>query len=184
MEFLDLFLPNPTSSESRARIFLWLCYHYHEGPSANPEEDYNGDVAGLNPFSDPSSPGKVPRLVMLTPDEVAVENLDPEEEKALASRLVAQREAIVQDHLLKESVKGSKAKAESTTGETPSPTKPKGKRGAKANAKAGPSTPLKRKAQEAVKEEEPDEIYLKKLQLDDDDDVDSMLFFFFALAFS
>jgi hypothetical protein len=114
---------------------------------------------------------------MLTPDEVAVENLDPEEEKALASRLVAQREAIVQDHLLKESVKGSKAKAESTTGETPSPTKPKGKRGAKANAKAGPSTPLKRKAQEAVKEEEPDEIYLKKLQLDDDDDVDSMLFF-------
>ncbi|KAJ7655081.1 hypothetical protein DFH06DRAFT_1413520, partial [Mycena polygramma] len=73
MEFIDLFLPNPASSQSRARAFLWLCYHYHEGPSANPDEDYDGDMAvtGLNPFSDPSNPGKVPRLVMLTPDEAA-----------------------------------------------------------------------------------------------------------------
>jgi len=170
MEFLDLFLPNPASSASRARIFLWLCYHYHEGPSADPGEDRDGDVARVNPFSDPSRPGAVPSLVMLTPDEVAVENLDPEDEKALANRLIAQREAIVQDHLLKESAKESKAKAESTSGETPSPAKPKRQR---ANAKAGPST-LKRKAPEPVKEEEPepDEIYLKKLQLDDDDDLD------------
>ncbi|KAJ6574840.1 hypothetical protein B0H19DRAFT_1125974 [Mycena capillaripes] len=172
IEFLDLFLPNPASSESRARVFLWLCYHYHEGPSANPEEDYDGDVAGLNPFSDPGSPGKPPRLVMLNPDEIALENLDPEEEKALANRLIVQREAIVQDHLLKESAKESKAKAESASGETPSPAKPKTKRASKANAKAGPSTPRKRKAQEAVKDEEPDDIFLKRLQLDDDEDVD------------
>ncbi|KAJ6509270.1 hypothetical protein C8R47DRAFT_1208464 [Mycena vitilis] len=171
MDFIDLFLPNPASSQSRARAFLWLCYHYHEGPSANPDEDYDGDMAmtGLNPFSDPSNPGKVPRLVMLTPEEAVVENLDPEEEKTLATKLVTQREAIVQDHLLKESAKESKAKAESASGETP---KPKGKRGSKANAKAGPSTPRKRKAQEAVKEEEPDDVYLKKLQQDDDEDID------------
>ncbi|KAJ6604387.1 hypothetical protein DFH09DRAFT_1300619 [Mycena vulgaris] len=149
MEFLDLFLPNDTSCVSRARAFLWLCYHYHEGPPA--DDDYDG---GANPFSDPGNPGKVPRLVVLTPEQVAGENLDPDEEKALASRLVAQREAIVQDHLLKESVKESKAKAASTPGGTPSPAKPKGKRGA--NAKAGPSAPLKRKAQ-AIKEE-PDEM--------------------------
>ncbi|KAF7339875.1 Ino eighty subunit 1 [Mycena venus] len=168
MDFLDLFLPNPASSASRARVFLWLCYHYHEGPSIDPGEDRDADVARENPFSDPSSPGKAPSLVMLTPDEVAVENLDPEDEKALANRLIAQREAIVQDHLLKESTKESKAKAESASGETPSPSKPKRQR---ANAKAGPSVPLKRKAPELVKEEEP-EIYLKKLQRDDDVDLD------------
>ncbi|KAJ7275305.1 hypothetical protein B0H12DRAFT_1227811 [Mycena haematopus] len=172
MEFLDLFLPNPASSASRARVFLWLCYHYHEG-SAGPEEP---DVARMNPFSEPSSPGKVPSLVMLTPDEVAVENVDTEDEKALANRLIAQREAIVQDHLLKESAKESKAKAESTSGETPSPVKPKRQRAkAKANAKAGPTvTPLKRKAPEPVKEEdpEPEEMYMKKLRLEDDDRLD------------
>jgi hypothetical protein len=94
---------------------------------------------------------------------------------AKRNRLIAQREAIVQGHLLKESVKESK-KAESTAGETPSPVKPKRQR---ANAKAGPSsTPLKRKGPEPVKEElpEPDEIYLKKLRLDDEDDLDGKYF--------
>jgi Ino eighty subunit 1 len=86
MEFLDLFLPNPASSASRARVFLWLCYHYHEGSSVGPGED--ADVGRANPFSDPSSPGKAPSLVMLTPDEIALENLDPADEKALATRFV------------------------------------------------------------------------------------------------
>lgn len=171
MEFLDLFLPNDASSESRARAFLWLCYHYHEGPSADVEDDYDGDSAALNPFSDPSRPGKVPKLVLLTPDQAAVENLDPEDEKALANRLIAQREAIVQDHLLKESAKESKAKA-SSPGGTPLPAKPRGKRAA--NAKAGPSTPLKRKAQ-AIKEEEPEDTPLKKMKLDDDEDITSLV---------
>ncbi|KAF7339691.1 Ino eighty subunit 1 [Mycena sanguinolenta] len=154
MEFLDLFLPNPASSASR---------------SAGPEEP---GEARVNPFSDPSNPGKPPSLVMLTPDEAAVENVDPEDEKVLASKLIAQREAIVQDHALKESAKESKAKAESTSGETPSPVKPKRQR-AKANAKAGPSVaPLKRKAPEAPHEDEPETKFLKKLQLEDDDRLD------------
>ncbi|KAJ6627196.1 hypothetical protein B0H10DRAFT_2210592 [Mycena sp. CBHHK59/15] len=185
MEFLDLFLPNDASSESRARAFLWLCYRYHEGPSAGPDDDYDGDAAGLNPFSDPGSPGKMPRLVILTPGKVAVENLDSEEEKALASRLVAQRETVMRDHLLKESFKESKAKA-LPDGE--SPAKAKSKRGG-ANAKAGPSTPSKRKAQTSrgpgnyIKEEadlEREGHYLKSLDLmnanepiDSDSDVTS-----------
>ncbi|KAJ7783493.1 hypothetical protein DFH07DRAFT_1054735 [Mycena maculata] len=175
MEFLDLFLPNDASSESRARAFLWLCYHYHEGPCADQEDldDYDGDVASQNPFSDPSRPGKVPSLVTLTPSEAAVENLDPEDEKALAIRLIAQREAIVQDHLLKESAKESKATARTSSPRgTPSPTKPRGKGGA--NAKAGPSSVLKRKA-EAVKEEEPDETPLKKLKRVDLHDKDTLV---------
>ncbi|KAJ7492884.1 hypothetical protein FB451DRAFT_554715 [Mycena latifolia] len=169
MEFLDLFLPNDVSSASRARVFLWLCYHYHEGAPA--DDDYDGDVSEMNPFSDPGSPGKVPHLVVLSPEQAVLENVDSEEEKDLAKRLIAQREVIVQDHLLKESAKESKARATSPGGTvTPSPAKPKGKRGA--NAKAGPSAPLKRKAH-AVKEEEPDDIRLKnlKLELDDSEDV-------------
>ncbi|KAK7064446.1 Ino eighty subunit 1 [Favolaschia claudopus] len=173
MEFLDLFLPNSASSASRARIFLWLCYHYHEGASGDSAQEDDSDLPPANPFSDASRPGKVPELVMLTAEEVALENLDPDDEKALASRLIAQREAIVHDHQLKESAKESKAKAEaeSISGDTPSPAKPKRKR---ANAKAGPSTPLKRDAPPSVKKEdpEPDDIYLKKLQLGDDDELD------------
>ncbi|KAJ7462639.1 hypothetical protein B0H11DRAFT_89229 [Mycena galericulata] len=171
MEFLDLFLPSDASSESRARAFLWLCYYYHEGPSTDHEDEYDGETAPVNPFSDPSRPGKPPNLVTLSPEEAAVENLDPEDEKALASRLIAQREAIVKDHLLKESVKESKARA-SSPGGTPSPAKSRGKRGA--NAKAGPSTPLKRKAQ-AVKEEEADDTPFKKLKLDEDEDITSLV---------
>lgn len=38
-DFLDLFTPVHISSESRARAFLWLCYHYHEAPSDNPYAD-------------------------------------------------------------------------------------------------------------------------------------------------
>ncbi|KAJ7169616.1 hypothetical protein C8R46DRAFT_203474 [Mycena filopes] len=112
MEFLDLFLPNPASSASRARVFLWLCYRYLEGSSADLEDDYDeADVTGVNPFSDPSSPGKIPRLVMLTKEEIVSENIDPDEEKALASRLIAQRKAIVQDHLAKESSKSPAKKS-------------------------------------------------------------------------
>ncbi|KAJ7225776.1 hypothetical protein GGX14DRAFT_422304 [Mycena pura] len=152
MEFLDLFLPSAASSQSRARIFLWLCYHYHEAPSANPDEDYDGDVA-LNPFSDLDTPGKVPHLVLLTDEEISTENVDTEEEKALAERLIAQRQVIARDHQLKESAKESKILA-STPGGIP---KSRSK-----NAKTAPSTPLRRKAR-VVEEEYPDEMHFRTL---------------------
>ncbi|KAI0778016.1 hypothetical protein BD413DRAFT_600858 [Trametes elegans] len=68
VDFLDLFTPVRISSESRARAFLWLCYHYHEAPSDNP-------------FADESDQGRLPPpLRMLTAEEAAAENIDTREE--------------------------------------------------------------------------------------------------------
>ncbi|KAJ7630680.1 hypothetical protein FB45DRAFT_1027876 [Roridomyces roridus] len=171
MEFRELFLPNDASSESRARAFLWLCHHYYEGPSPENEDDYDGDgdAGSRNPFSDPTRPGKMPRLVILTHEEAALENIDPEEEKDKAKQLISHREAIVQNNLLKESAKESKAKA-SSPGGTETPTKPKAKR--TASTKATPSSQLKRKADE-VKEEDVDETPLKRPRLDEEENINS-----------
>ncbi|KAJ7293315.1 hypothetical protein C8J57DRAFT_22543 [Mycena rebaudengoi] len=172
-EFLDLFLPGDTSSESRARAFLWLCYHYLEGASADTDDDYDGDgLSTANPFS---GPGKTPRLATLTPEEVALENVDPEEETVLAKRLISQRESIVQDNLRKESAKESKAKG-SPAGDS-SPVKTQNKRG-RPSTKAKPSTPIRQKAQALEDhEEEAEKIYLKpfKMEVDDDDDDFSLI---------
>ncbi|OSD06055.1 hypothetical protein PYCCODRAFT_1464738 [Trametes coccinea BRFM310] len=70
VDFLDLFTPVPISSASRARVFLWLCFYYHEGTSDNP---YSDEHAGGNP-------DRAPRLVPLTPGEAAAENVDSPEE--------------------------------------------------------------------------------------------------------
>ncbi|KAI0639239.1 hypothetical protein C8Q77DRAFT_1152229 [Trametes polyzona] len=70
VDFLDLFTPVHISSESRARVFLWLCYHYHEAPSKNPFSE--GQASG----DDESAP----RLINLTPQEAAAENVDTSEE--------------------------------------------------------------------------------------------------------
>lgn len=70
--FLDLFLPHKkTSSEDRARVFLWLIYHYLESSAAP------------NPFDDDYSrktPGRAPSLRSLTDAELAKENVDTQEE--------------------------------------------------------------------------------------------------------
>ena len=66
MEFLDLFLPINLSSSSRARVFLWLMYHYLQGPDKP------------NPFDDDYSranPPKVPRMRSLTREEQAQEKV-------------------------------------------------------------------------------------------------------------
>ncbi|KAI0374335.1 hypothetical protein BV20DRAFT_961469 [Pilatotrama ljubarskyi] len=70
VDFLDLFTPVPISSESRARAFLWLCYHYHEAPSENPFSDEHAD----------GNPDRAPRLIALTPQQAAAENVDTQEE--------------------------------------------------------------------------------------------------------
>ncbi|KAI0335984.1 hypothetical protein GY45DRAFT_1342121 [Cubamyces sp. BRFM 1775] len=70
VDFLDLFTPVAISSESRARAFLWLCYHYHEAPSTNP-------------FTDEFAAGnleRAPRLIELSPEQAATENVDTQEE--------------------------------------------------------------------------------------------------------
>ncbi|THU94854.1 hypothetical protein K435DRAFT_724244 [Dendrothele bispora CBS 962.96] len=111
VDFADLFLPIAVSSLSRARVFLWLCYHHLEAPSSTNDDDYDSDATVTeNPFSDSNRPGKAPALIMLTPEEVALENVDPDDEKQLGDKLITQRAQFVQAQSAKESNKsGNKA---------------------------------------------------------------------------
>ena len=86
LDFLDLFLPINVSSASRARAFLWLCYHYLESSTDN--------ASSLrNPFADPhvSHPNKIPPLVTLTQEEMELENVDSEDEIAWGEKMLLQR---------------------------------------------------------------------------------------------
>ncbi|ESK98403.1 hypothetical protein Moror_153 [Moniliophthora roreri MCA 2997] len=94
LEFLDLFTPVEFSSASRARVFLWLCYHYYQAPPSENEDDYDNYSGTENPFCDPQRPGKYPPLETLTSEEAEAENADPEDEKQHGERLVAQRAQI------------------------------------------------------------------------------------------
>ena len=80
-DLLDFFCPVNISSESRARAILWLCYHYLEAPSHNPfDDDYSR-----------SHPGKIPELVILTDEEVALENVDPTDEREWGDKMSRER---------------------------------------------------------------------------------------------
>ncbi|KAF9650672.1 hypothetical protein BDM02DRAFT_3111707, partial [Thelephora ganbajun] len=83
-----LFLPHPLSSASRARAFLWLIFHYYQGPQAS------------NPFADEytlKNPGKMPRIQRLTEEEMNMENVDMPEEIEWAKRKSNQRSVILRD---------------------------------------------------------------------------------------
>ncbi|KAK7064452.1 Ino eighty subunit 1 [Favolaschia claudopus] len=82
LNFLDIFLPKALSSQDRARAFLWLMYHYLEGPE------------GQNPYDDSysrSNPGKAPLIRKLTKDEEEKENVDTQEEKQWGVLMTNQR---------------------------------------------------------------------------------------------
>ncbi|KAK7694491.1 hypothetical protein QCA50_001677 [Cerrena zonata] len=88
VEFLDLFLPTPVSSSSRARVFLWLMFHYLSAPGTS------------NPFDDDHSkeyPGKAPLMVNLTPEEAARENEDPQEELEFGKRMSQMRSKFLKE---------------------------------------------------------------------------------------
>jgi Ino eighty subunit 1 len=87
LNFLDLFLPINISSPSRARAFLWLMFHYLEGPDLS------------NPFDDEYSrqnPGKVPWLHRINEAEMQRENVDTEEEIQWGITMSGQRDAFLQ----------------------------------------------------------------------------------------
>ena len=69
------------SSESRARAFLWLLYHYHEAPSPNPFDDEQSR----------RHPGLVPHLEPLSAEEASLENVDTPDEKAWGAKMSDQR---------------------------------------------------------------------------------------------
>ncbi|KAI0082193.1 hypothetical protein K474DRAFT_1612014, partial [Panus rudis PR-1116 ss-1] len=77
----DFFCPINISSESRARAFLWLCYHYLEGSGPNPFADSFADA----------NPGKIPRLEILSEEEMLLENVDPPDEKEWGEKMSSQR---------------------------------------------------------------------------------------------
>jgi hypothetical protein len=80
-ELQDFFTPISISSESRARAFLWLCFHYYEGTSPNPYDDgYSEQHSGM-----------IPRLYSLSPEEARLENVDTPDEKAWGEKMTAQR---------------------------------------------------------------------------------------------
>ena len=88
LDFMDLFLPHPLSSASRARAFLWLIFNYYQGPQAP------------NPFADEyaqKNQGKMPRIQRLTEEEMSMENIDMPEEIEWAKRKSNQRSVILRD---------------------------------------------------------------------------------------
>ncbi|KAH9944523.1 uncharacterized protein BXZ73DRAFT_87405 [Epithele typhae] len=88
VEFLDLFLPINLSSASRARCFLWLMFHYLQGPEKpNPFDD---EYSRLNP-------PKVPRMQSLTREEQAGENVDPSDEIEWGKRMSALRSKFLKE---------------------------------------------------------------------------------------
>jgi hypothetical protein len=87
LEWPDIFVPGTFSSASRAQAFLWLCYHYLESVS----------IPG-NPFADEYSkkhPGKAPWLRCLSPEELALENVDTSEEIAWGLEMGARRQEFI-----------------------------------------------------------------------------------------
>lgn len=88
LEFLDLFLPVNLSSQSRARAFLWIMFHYLQGPDKpNPFDD---DYARANPC-------KVPRMRNLSRDEMQQENVDPPDEVEWGRRMSAHRSKFLRE---------------------------------------------------------------------------------------
>ncbi|CCM00888.1 uncharacterized protein FIBRA_02934 [Fibroporia radiculosa] len=88
LEFLDLFLPVNLSSASRARAFLWLMFHYLQGPDKP------------NPFDDDYSRanlGKVPRMRNLSREEMQQENVDPIDEIEWGRRMSGQRSKFLKE---------------------------------------------------------------------------------------
>lgn len=85
-EFYDLFNRTNLSSESRARAFLWLCWHYLE-------TDGSPEAAAENPFGPPEEPDtvRVPKLQHISAEQEALENQDPEEEIEYGNRMEEER---------------------------------------------------------------------------------------------
>ncbi|KAF8633910.1 hypothetical protein AX15_001097 [Amanita polypyramis BW_CC] len=95
LDFLDLFLRTEVSSISRARAFLWICWKFLE----KHDDDIN------NPFS--AVEGCAPTFVQLSREQMVLENVDPEEEKIIAEKLITSRGQIVMNNSLKEAQKDS-----------------------------------------------------------------------------
>ncbi|KIL70634.1 hypothetical protein M378DRAFT_66356 [Amanita muscaria Koide BX008] len=93
LDFLDLFLRTEASSASRGQAFLWTCWKFLE--------QHNDDKS--NPFSEPGA--AAPTFVLLSREQALLENVDPEEDKIIAEKLIASRSQIVINNSIKEAQK-------------------------------------------------------------------------------
>jgi hypothetical protein len=89
LDFLDFFLPVPVPSAARARGFLWLMYHYLEGPNDNPYDDKYSVT----------HPGKGPYIFRVDDKTLASENIDTLAEITWGQKMAARRAAFVEKQL-------------------------------------------------------------------------------------
>lgn len=92
-EFIDLFTKESFSSQSRARAFLWLCWHYLE-------TDGSAEIAMKNPFNSEhvDNPLSAPALDSITEEEAAQENIDTPTELEYAIKMAEERKRYLQEN--------------------------------------------------------------------------------------
>ncbi|KAI4102330.1 MAG: hypothetical protein LQ339_004685 [Xanthoria mediterranea] len=95
-DFFDLVMRGTLSSQSRARAFLWLIWHYLES-------DFSPQSAGENPFgkgqaANPGDPPfKVPPFEHLTEEQANAENVDTQAEKDYGEMKRLERKRILEE---------------------------------------------------------------------------------------
>ncbi|KAL8669477.1 MAG: hypothetical protein Q9168_005926 [Polycauliona sp. 1 TL-2023] len=95
-DFFDLVMRGTLSSQSRARAFLWLIWHYLES-------DFSTESAEENPFgkgqaANPGDPPfKVPQFEHLTEEQANAENVDTQAEKDYGEMKRLERKRILEE---------------------------------------------------------------------------------------
>lgn len=140
-EFHDMIMNTNLSSESRGKVFLWLMWAFLE-TDLRPEQMRN------NPFGMGQEHGtKVPEFVSLTPEQVSLENVDPENEIEFGNDMTKERKLYID---LTQTFSPANAPSSGVPSGNLSSSKPKAKEGGrkKGGAQAiseynpGASTPL------------------------------------------
>ncbi|KAK4188221.1 hypothetical protein QBC35DRAFT_210264 [Podospora australis] len=94
-EFHDLIMKTNYTSHSRAMAFLWIMWFYLESDFTEEGCDENPFGAGVDYGVDVANQG-VPRLVPMTKEEEAEENVDPEEEIEFGFEKQKMRQRIIE----------------------------------------------------------------------------------------
>ncbi|KAM3075624.1 hypothetical protein ACMFMG_007760 [Clarireedia jacksonii] len=94
-EFFDLIMNTSITSESRARAFLWLMWFYLESDFTEEGAEENPFGAGVDYDTDVRNQG-VPRLVDMTEEEEAQENVDTQEELEYGQLKMRDRRRIIE----------------------------------------------------------------------------------------
>jgi Ino eighty subunit 1 len=104
LNFLDLFLAKPLSSQDRARVFLWHMYHYLEGPATSnfkpvPAPSRTRNHVSTNPFDNETNrghPKKAPVIRDLTEAQAKRENIDTTDELKWGAQMSNNRNVFLQ----------------------------------------------------------------------------------------